>query len=124
MRNEYLENLLERMENEKGFTTGEYDLARAYKHSVRDGFEVLTFDEILWEKDVEDFVTALWESNMNELYVTNQASNMLGVYLMLDKLGLKVRGIVELENPAYKRDMERWGQSYHAQYIPALKLTF
>lgn len=124
MKNEYIENLIESIKEGQKVENGAHCIAGAYDRSKRAGMDVLTWNEVMWEQDVESVVETLRAAGINELYITNQASNMLDVYLMLDELGLKLRGIVRLENPRYKQDMERWGSSFEAETIPAMKLSF
>jgi len=124
MTNQYIETLVSKMMNKETTTGGERSLAFAYRLSNREGFEVITVSDVLWEKDVESFVAALHMAGVNEIYFTSQASNMLGVYLMLDELGLKLRGVVRLKNPAYARDIERWERTHEEPTIPAMRLSF
>jgi hypothetical protein len=125
MKNTYIEKLVKKIENKEEISGGERALALAYKSSItRKGFEVLVFDEILWEYDVETFVKALRASGISELYMTTQASNMLETYLRLEELDLKLRGVVRLEDAEYKRDMEQFGSSFRAPTIPAMKFSF
>lgn len=124
MENIYIENLIEKIQDGKKVEHGTQSIVWAYESAKRRGFDVLTWSEVMWEKDVESIVETLRAAGINELYITSQASNMLGVYLMLDELGLKLRGVVRLENPAYKQDMERWGSSCESETIPAMKLSF
>lgn len=124
MKNEYLDNLITSAEEGKQLSDGERDVAWAYKRSAENGFDVITWYECMWENEVEAVVQTLRAAGINELYVTSQASNMLGVYLMLDELGLKLRGVVRLDNPKCKADMERWGRSIWDETIPAMKLSF
>ena len=123
MKNQYIENLAEKMRNSE-VTGGERNLVWAYSRSVREGFKVITVSDCLFEKDVESFVAALHIAGVSEIYITSQSSNMLGVYLMLDELGLKMRGVVRLENPAYARDIERWSSSIEETTIPAMWFSF
>ena len=123
MKNQYIENLAEKMRNSE-VTGGERNLVWAYSRSVREGFKVITVSDCLFEKDVESFVAALHIAGVSEIYITSQSSNMLGVYLMLDELGLKLRGVVRLENPAYARDIERWSRSIEETTIPAMWFSF
>ena len=123
MKNQYIENLAEKMRNSE-VTGGERNLVWAYSRSVREGFKVITVSDCLFEKDVESFVAALHIAGVSEIYITSQSSNMLGVYLMLDELGLKLRGVVRLENPAYARDIERWSSSIEETTIPAIWFSF
>ena len=123
MKNQYIENLAEKMRNSE-VTGGERNLVWAYSRSVREGFKVITVSDCLFEKDVESFVAALHIAGVSEIYITSHSSNMLGVYLMLDELGLKLRGVVRLENPAYARDIERWSSSIEETTIPAMWFSF
>lgn len=124
MKNEYLDNLIASAEEGKQLSAGERDVAWAYKRSAENGFDVITWGECMWENEVEDVVQTLRAAGINDLYVTSQASNMLGVYLMLDEQGLKLQGVVRLENPQYKADMERWGRTFRDETVPAMKLSF
>ena len=122
MTNAYLDNLIS-----NGF--GELNHAQnavvcAYIGTQHAGADVLMWPEVIWESDVLGIVKTLRAAGIDELYITNQASNMLDVYLMFDELGLKLRGVVRLENPRYKYDMERWGHSSASETIPAMKLSF
>ena len=124
MNNSYIENLIENIKEGQKVSHGAAFVVNAYRSASRNGFEVLTWSEVMWEQDVACIVETLRAAGINELYITNQASNMLDVYLMLDELGLKLRGVVRLENPVYKNDMERWGSSFENETIPAMKLSF
>lgn len=124
MKNEYLDNLIENIKAGKNVPHGAAEIARTYYSSNKRGFSCITWDDVMWEDDVENIVETLRAAGVNELYITNQASNMLDVYLMLDELGLKLRGVVRLANPQYKEDMERWGASFNSENIPAMKLSF
>lgn len=125
MKNTYIENLMGKIQDRQEVSGGERALAWAYENSIiRKGFEVLVFGEILWEYDVETFVEALRASGISEFYMATQASNMLETYLMLNELGLKLRGVVRLENAQYKRDVEQYGSSFETPTIPAMKFSF
>lgn len=124
MKNEYLDNLMASAKEGKQLSTGERDVIWAYNNSTSIGYEVLACDGPIWESEAEDIVKTLRAAGINELYLTSQASNMYGVYLKFDELGLKLRGIVRLDNPRYKADMEQWGKSYWDATIAALKFSF
>ena len=124
MKNSYLENLLNAIEGGENVKHGALSVAQCYYTSKEKGFGVMAWNEIMWDSDVEDVVSTLKDAGVNELYITNQASNMLDVYLMMDDIGLKLRGIVRLENPDHKREVERWGKAFSPEFIPAMKLSF
>lgn len=124
MKNEYLDNLIENITDGQKVPHGAAEIAWSYYNSNLRGLDAITWNDVMWEQDVESIVETLRAAGINELYITTQASNMLDVYLMLDELGLKLRGVVRLDNPKYKQDMERWGDSFEAATIPAMKLSF
>ena len=124
MSNAYLDTLRESIKAGQKASHGAAAVAGAYYSSTRHGFDVIIWSDVMWEDDVEDIVKTLRAAGINELYITSQASNMLGIYLMLDELGMKLRGVVRLENPEYEQDVEKWGYSYEAPTIPAMKLSF
>lgn len=124
MNNSYLENLVNAIESGEKVEHGVRSLAYCYYNSKVSGMDVIACSQVLWDSDVEDVVSTLKAAEVNELYITNQASNMLDVYLMMDDLGLKLRGVVRLENPDHKREMERFGEAFSPEFIPAMKLSF
>lgn len=126
MNTTYLDSLVNvcGTEDAANLTSGERLLAVAYVYSMREGYDVIAVNEIIWEQDVETFVEAIQKAEIDEIYMTTQASNMLNVYLMLDEMGLKLRGVVRLENPRHAEDAEKYGYSYEPATVAAMKFSF
>lgn len=125
MKNTYIENLFKKMKDHQEVTEGERALARAYEDSIiNKGFELIAYDDILWENTVQSFVEALRAAEVREIYFTSQASNMLESYLMLDEMGLKLKGMVRLESTRYKQEMAQYGYSLSQPTLPAMKFCF
>lgn len=125
MKNTYIENLFKKTKDHQEVTEGERALARAYEDSIiNKGFELIAYDDILWENTVQSFVEALRAAEVREIYFTSQASNMLESYLMLDEMGLKLKGMVRLESTRYKQEMAQYGYSLSQPTLPAMKFCF
>lgn len=60
----------------------------------------------------------LWE------YVKGDWSNQLSRWLAMDECGLRLRGIVSIENAAFEQEVKKWGSSDFDPTIPALKFSF
>ena len=124
MNNTYMENLARDIESGKLESSAVCTIVRCYKIAKYYEADIITCDEVLWESDAATIVAVLRKAGINELYITAQASDMFGVYLLLDNAGLKLRGVVQIENPKYKKDMDKWGSSFEKRYIPALRFSF
>lgn len=122
--NTYMEALTDK--NWESLNGGEKSAVRMYGFSKRAGYDVLVsgWGESAREDDAEDFVKTLRESGIREFYFISDFSNQLSGWLALDKAGLKLCGICEIENPEYVREVERYGSSDQDEKIPALKFVF
>lgn len=120
MFNEYIEKL--NTENEwTDLSRGQKDLVSAYLVSTRNGYECMAVFESFNADEAGDFYSELKAAGINELFYGSETSNYLDAFLAFQKAGAKMVGMVELENPKYKRDIERWGNSWEKPVIPAIK---
>lgn len=124
MKNEYLEKICETDQSWRAATKAEQLVAGAFCRSKDKGFNVVTFDDSL--RKVADyfseFVEVMKAAQLTEIYYTADYSNWLGHALRVDEAGLKLRGIVRLENPVYKKNVERFGEPWgEPKAIPALR---
>lgn len=125
MKNEYLEKVFETEESWQAATKAERLLGGAFLRSKEKGFNVVVFDGHLYEiaDNFPDFVNVMKVAQLTEIYYTSDWSNWLGDALRVDEAGLKLREIVRLENPEYKKNMERYGESMERKTIPALRFS-
>lgn len=125
MKNEYLEKVFETEQTWSAATEAERKLGGAFIRSKRNGFDVVTYDQPLHEiADIlPEFIKVMQAAQLTEIYYTGAWSNWQDDALKMDEAGLKLRGIVRMENPVRKQELERWGHSLEAETIPALRFS-
>lgn len=124
MKNEYLEKICETEQSWRAATKAEQLVGGAFVRSKEKGFNVVTLDESLRKiaNNFPDFVKVMKAAKLTEIYYIADWSNWLGDALRVDEAGLKLRGIVRLENPGYKKNMDRYGEPWgEPEIIPALR---
>lgn len=123
MQNEYLEKIFETEQSWRAATKSERLVGGAFIRSKDLGFNVVTFDGHLYEiaDNFPEFVEVMKAAQLTEIYYTSDWSNWMGDALRVDESGLKLRGVVRLENPVHKKCMERYGESWDPETIPALR---
>lgn len=124
LENAYIEKILNDIQDMKEVSDGARDLACAYTYSNKSGFDILVMAYTLWPKNAESFAEELHRSGIRELYFTHEGSNMFQTYMTLSEHGLNLRGVVRIENAAFRLDMVRYGESDEKPYILALKFSF
>ena len=124
MKNGHLDRINDRIQDREFVNDGERDLVWAYKQSADKGFEVIIFDSSMRERHLEEMVNAMKAAGVNELYYSGGWSNHIERYLLLDEMGLKLRGVVRLENAYRKKELDRWGFSDQPETIAALRFSF
>lgn len=125
MKNEYLEKVFETEQTWSVATEAERMVGGAFTRSKKKGFDVVTYDQPLhYIADIlPDFIKVMQTAQLTEIYYTGEWSNWQGDALRLDEGGLKLRGIVRMENPFRKKELKRWGESQEAETIPALHFS-
>lgn len=121
MKNAYLDMVNDKIQAGEDVNAGARDLCGAYIRSVDKGFEVILFDSLLREARLAGMVEAMKAAGVNELYYAEGWSNQIELFLMLDDLGLKLRGVVRLENAQRRMELDRWGCSDQPETIAALQ---
>lgn len=123
MRCEYLEKVFETEESWRAATKAERLVGGAFLRSKEKGFDVVVFDGHLYEiaDNFPEFVEVMKTAQLTEIYYTSDWSNWMGDALRVDEAGLTLREIVRLDNPLYKKEMDRWGESWERKTIPALR---
>lgn len=124
LENAYIEKILNDIQDMKEVSEGARDLACAYTHSKRNGFDILVMAYTLWPKNAESFAEEMHRSGIRDLYFTHEGSNMFRTYMTLSERGLKLRGVVRIENATFRLDMARYGESSEEPHLLALKFSF
>jgi len=124
LENAYIEKILNDIQDMKEVSDGARELACAYAYSKSNGFDILVMAYTLWPKNAEMFAENLQRSGIRDLYLTHEGSNMFQTYMTLSECGLKLKGVVRIENAVYRHDMVRYGESSEKTHILALKFSF
>ena len=126
MKSEYLERIYETQETWNAATKMEQRVAGSFIRAKDRGFDIFTYDESLnrLTMGMSEFTAIMRTAGLVEFYYTGDWSNWQWDALELDEAGWKLLGIVRLENPEYKKDLERWGRSDRLETIPALRFRF
>jgi len=88
----------------------------AYRRTQDSNNEFLNFDEVIWEKDIEEIAKALNENNISEFTISCNYSGLITTLVEFEKHGFKVRGTTTV-NASYKD----WNTGKLAT-IPAIRM--
>lgn len=125
MKNNHIEQILQNIHNGKEVSALEHELVQAYRSP-----QYVMYNRICWDDPIRSDAEArsltqnLLSAGFNELYVTGDWSNQLSRWLAMDECGLRLRGIVSIENAAFEQEVKKWGSSDFDPTIPALKFSF
>ncbi len=112
--------LFERAITEKTTSLEEYGINGtmfwAYRKSLTVGNDLIDFNEVIWDKDIEEIVTCMKENNITEFTISSTFSGLIATLSAFDKLGFKVAGVTEVNAP-YKD----WQADTFAR-IPAVRM--
>lgn len=125
MKNEHIENIIDRIQSGEKVGKASREIAWAYQDTGFQKFGRICIDSAIHSN--EDAVAIAQQLSMvsvKELFITGGWSNQLDAWFAMDAFGLKLRGIVQIENAAYYTEVKRWGSSDMPEMIPALRFSF
>lgn len=112
--------LFERAIEEKAASLADYGinptLFWAYRNSILAGNEQIDFDEVIWEKDIEEIAKALKENSIAEFTISSTFSGLISTLATFEKYGFKMAGLTEV-----KAKYTEWGSDKHP-VIPAIRM--
>ena len=88
----------------------------AYRKSPTAGNDLIDFNEVIWDKDIESIVTCMKEKGITEFTISSTFSGLIPTLAAFDKFGFKVAEVTEVNAP-YKD----WQSDTYAR-IPALRI--
>lgn len=132
MINEYIESLMNKRGTDEKLSYAESILVMAYRSPDYDKLGRICFSESIGGinerpgglDNTVELIHHLVSAGINEIYVTGEWSNQFDSWLALDKFGLKLRGIVEIEDGRYLEDMMMYGSSHRKEKKTALRFSF
>lgn len=90
---------------------------RAYTKSLKLDYDLINFEDVIWENDVEPIVNSCRELNITMITITCEQSSMIKILSLFDKLGCKILGMTELKTQYYDWDKD---DNKIPKYEPAL----
>lgn len=91
-------------------------LYNAYINEKETGNELLDFDDVIWENDVEQIVGCLRENRYTEFTISSHAASLIDRLAQFDKLGCRIVGMTTVKS-RYKNYM-----TGELDILPALKI--
>ena len=88
----------------------------AYRKSIDAGNDLIDFDEVIWDEDIEAIATCLKENGITEFTISSTFSSLISTLAAFDRLGFRMDGITEV-NANYTD----WQTNKKAR-IPAIRM--
>ena len=88
----------------------------AYRHSMRNGNDLIDFADVIWDEDIKAISDILDENGIAEFTISSTFSGLIKTLVEFEKHGFQMAGTTEV-NANYKD----WQTGEYAK-IPALRL--
>ena len=72
---------------------------QAYFSSRRSGNDLIDFNEVIWENDIDQILENCREFGINEFTISSSFSGLIATIAEFDKRGCKVAGLTEVKAP-------------------------
>ena len=89
----------------------------AYRKSIDAENELIDFNEVIWDDDIDAIAECLKENDITEFTISSTFSSLIPTHAAFDKHGFKMAGITEV-NANYTD----WQTNKRAR-IPAIRMT-
>jgi hypothetical protein len=111
MKNEYLEQLYEDLQDGNELTRTESQMTYAYDQMKEWGYDTVVLDSISG-LDSQEIYDIMFAAGIEELYITGEWSNQFNNWFNLQKAGFEMLGVREIDNPRYIRDIKKYKESW------------
>jgi hypothetical protein len=111
MNKQYFENLYNRSQNGEDLSRTERELVFAYGNMQAYQYDWVGFNEASGI-NYKELVCIMIEADIDEIYITGEWSNQFANWLEMQKAGLEMVGIKEIDNPRYVYDINKYGKSW------------
>lgn len=89
----------------------------AYKNAQESGNELLDFNEVIWDYDIDPILDACKNHGITEFTISSTFSSLIATHAEFDKRGCHMAGLTQV-----KARYTDWKTGEH-QLIPAIKMT-
>jgi hypothetical protein len=111
MKNEYLEQLYEDLQDDHELTRTEIQMTYGYNQMKEYGYDTVVLDS-LSGLDSQEIYDIMFASGFEELYITGEWSNQFDNWFNLQQAGFEMLGVREIDNPRYIRDIKKYKESW------------
>lgn len=125
MNKQYFENWLNKIDKgeDENMTQDHRKLCFMYEHMLRDERDYMTVNSVDNVNNIFEFVKLMREADVNEIYIVDEWSNQFANWYEWQEAGLKMCGIVKVDNPKYLKDMKKYGDSLDSPTRLLLKFS-
>lgn len=120
MFNRYIEDLARFYDNSE-LTDAEKFMISAYRVCKDMELDLFVVFENFRRDIVTDIYHELKRAGVKEIYFASNWSNYMESLMEFQKAGARIDGMVEIENPKQKEEIEKYGESMEKEFIPAIK---
>lgn len=123
MNRQYFENLYNRLQDGEDMSRTEREVLFAYDNMQEYEYDWIGFNEASG-LNYKELVCLMIAAEVNEIYITGEWSNQFANWFEMQKAGLEMVGIVEIDNPRYVYDINKYGKSWNepTKYVLAFRL--
>ena len=123
MNKQYLENLYNRLQNGEDLSRTESALTFAYDKMKANEYDWIGFNEVSGI-NYKELVCLMIKAEVNEIYITGEWSNQFENWFEMQKAGLEMAGVREIDNPRYVYDIKKYGKSWDTptKYVLVFRL--
>lgn len=89
----------------------------AYRAAKETGNELIDFNEVIWDYDIEEISQTLRDNGITEFTISSTFSSLIETLATFEKHGISMAGLTKV-----KARYSDWKTSEHA-LIPAIKMT-
>lgn len=69
----------------------------AYRKTKETGNELLDFDEVIWDRDVEEIVNTCRANGVEAFTISSGMSGIIETLALFEKLGCKINGLTQVK---------------------------
>lgn len=120
MLNRYIEDLARFYDNSE-LTDAERFVISTYRASKNMGLGVFAVFQNFRSDLVGDIYYELKRAGVKEIYYASDWSNYMESLMDFQKAGARIEGMAEIQNPRYKEEIEKFGESTEKEFFPAIK---
>ena len=98
-------------------------LAAAYFNSTEAGNELINFDEVIWDHDIDAILENCRRFEIKEFTISSTFSSLINTIAEFEKKGCRLEGLIEINSQHNDWEACLEGKPSVKERIPAFKLS-